>query len=78
MFGSQFMPCPECGASVPRTKRESHLCEQDRRLDYQMFQLRHEVGRFDAELADYLGSPRGRFELWYAMRQRQAEPGPHA
>jgi hypothetical protein len=31
---------------------------------------RDELGRFERELDTYLDSPRGRFELWYAERER--------
>jgi hypothetical protein len=74
MFGSflqpQFMPCPECGASVPTAEMDFHECSEDRRLDYQLFQLRGEVASFDWQLAAFLASPRGRFETYYAQRQR--------
>ena len=74
MFGSflqpQFMPCPECGASVPTAELDLHECSESRRLDYQMFQLRTEVALFDVQLAAYLASPRGRFDAYYALRDR--------
>jgi formate dehydrogenase maturation protein FdhE len=69
-FQSRYMPCPECGASVDHVEAEAHACEQERRVSYQLFQLRDEVARFDAELAEYLASPRGRFEQFYAARTR--------
>jgi len=65
------MPCPECGASVALEERADHVCDEERRLDYQMFQLRDEIARFDGDLAAYLASPAGRFELWYAARERR-------
>ena len=70
MFPSRYMPCPDCGGSVEQTERESHVCERERWLDYQMFHLGEEVGFFEAQLRAYLLSPRGRFELWYAARRR--------
>jgi hypothetical protein len=74
MFGSflqpQFMPCPECGASVPTAEMDTHECSEERRLDYQMFQLRAELASFDLQLAAFLASPRGRFAMYYAERQR--------
>jgi hypothetical protein len=74
MFGSflqpQFMPCPDCGASVPTAEMDLHECSRERWLDYQMFQLRAEVASFDVQLAAFLASPRGRFETYYAARQR--------
>ena len=69
MFLSRYMPCPECGASLERTD-ESHQCEHERRLDFQVFQLRDELERFESELAAYLASPGGRFSAYYAERER--------
>ena len=66
-----FMPCTECGASVPQGKEEAHRCDPERRLDYVMFQLRSEVQAFDRRLGEYLDSPRGRFEQWDAERRRR-------
>lgn len=74
MFGPfshlQYRPCPDCGASVAAADVEVHDCDPERRLDYLMFQLRAEVDGFDGELESYLTSPHGRFDLWYAERQR--------
>jgi hypothetical protein len=65
------MPCSECGAAVERPKQDEHVCEPDRLLDYQLFQLRDEVAALEGELVVYLDSPRGRFELWCAERDRR-------
>jgi hypothetical protein len=64
------MPCPDCGASHERIERANHVCERERWLDYQLFQLREELAAYDTQLRAYLDSPRGRFELWYAARLR--------
>jgi hypothetical protein len=69
---SSHMPCPDCGASVPRAGRDEHVCEPARLLDYRMFQLREELVEFDDQLRGYLESPRGRFEQWLAERERPA------
>lgn len=75
MFGSflqpQFVPCPECGAAVPAPELDEHVCAQDRWLEYQLFQLRGEVAAFEVQLAAFLASPRGRFETYYAERERE-------
>ena len=76
MFISRFMPCPECGASLDRDKRGEHTCDRECWLDYQMFQLRDEVARFEAERHAYLTSPEGRFEQWYARWTRKHDPEP--
>jgi len=65
------MPCPECGESVARELRDRHTCDEDRWASYQLFQLRDEIDSFDGQLAGYLDSPRGRFELWDAARRRR-------
>jgi hypothetical protein len=74
MFGSflqpQYMPCPECGASVLTAEMDEHVCSPERRLDYQMLQLRAEIASFELHLAAYLASPEGRFAEYYAERRR--------
>jgi hypothetical protein len=67
----QHMPCNDCGASVARTERDVHTCEVERRLDYELFQLRRVVADFDEQFGVYLESPMGRFEVWYAARTRR-------
>jgi len=56
------MPCAHCGASVARGTG-AHVCEDDRRLEYEVFQ-------FDGELRRWLVTPEGRFEQYYAERTR--------
>jgi hypothetical protein len=68
---SRFMPCPDCGSSVERASGGDHRCDPERRLEYAVFALRHELVDVEAEIADYLASPQGRFELWYAARERR-------
>ncbi len=69
-FQSTHMPCDECGASLAHDEREGHACERERWLDYQVTQRQAELEGFELELGYYLQSPRGRFELWYAERER--------
>ena len=64
------LPCPECGASVARAAHGSHECDDERRLDFVVFQLREEVGLFDNELAAWLETPAGRFAAWLAAHSR--------
>jgi hypothetical protein len=64
------MPCPHCGESVAVKVRDEHLCDHERRLTFQLFQLRDEIAAFEEQLAGYLASPRGRFERWDAERRR--------
>ena len=66
----RHMPCSICGAAVERSRESEHVCDNDRRIDYEMFHLRDGIETFAAELAAYLETPRGRFERWYAARDR--------
>jgi hypothetical protein len=70
----EHMPCSECGASVARADADAHSCEEERRLDYQLLQLRDEVEGFQDDVSAYLSSPRGRFDLWCAERDRERRP----
>jgi hypothetical protein len=74
MFGSlpqpAFMPCPECGASLARGERDRHACEEAQRIRYELFQLRAELDRFDAELEAWLDTNAGRFAVFYAAWRR--------
>jgi hypothetical protein len=68
----RFMPCSACGAAVERATEDEHLCDPGRVLDYLMFQLRDEIAAVEREFGAYLGSTRGRFELWWAERERRS------
>ena len=70
MFRSRYMPCDECGTSLDRDERDGHACDAERRLEYQLFQQRAAIAGFDEELAVYLASAQGRFEIWYAEYTR--------
>ena len=65
------MLCAECGASVPVGAPDEHVCLEERRLAYELFKLRAELAAFEDEFAAYLESAHGRFELWYAERERR-------
>jgi hypothetical protein len=69
---SQYIPCSECGASLAGEDREEHLCDGARRVDFQMFRLGGGIARFELDLAEFLTTPAGRFEAFYAERQRVA------
>ncbi|HEY7793416.1 MAG TPA: hypothetical protein VIA10_05360 [Gaiellaceae bacterium] len=64
------MPCPDCGASVAVGERDTHTCDDERWVEYQLFQLRDEVDALEPQIAAYLDSPDGRFRLWLAARDR--------
>jgi hypothetical protein len=63
--------CQGCGAELSARALRSHVCDWWRWLDHQVAVRQDELQRFELELGDYLGTPRGRFELWYAERERQ-------
>ncbi len=66
----RYMPCPACGASLDRSERDAHVCDEERRLDYELVQLRPEILAFDERLAQWLASPDGLFAVWEAERRR--------
>ena len=66
----RYMPCADCGASLAREEREAHECERERRIEFQLFERRHELAAFEAQLAAYLDSAQGRFAVWDAERRR--------
>jgi hypothetical protein len=68
---SRYMPCTACGTSVAVAERDEHVCDRERLLDYQMFQLREEVACLEDGLHRYLDSPDGRFAQWLAERERR-------
>ena len=67
----RFMPCPECGESVAAEQRNDHVCEEERWVTYQLFQLREELAALEGQITAYLDSPHGRFEAWDAARRRE-------
>ena len=66
-----FMPCPRCGASVAVAREATHVCDANRRIDFELFQLRAEISGLDSEIEEYLSSAQGRFEQWYADHERR-------
>lgn len=75
MFGGAYpesahMPCPECGASLARSTAAEHVCDEQRLLDFRLFQLRDEIAAFDTQLAQWLTTAPGRFATWVAERDR--------
>jgi hypothetical protein len=57
--------CPDCGAAVARARRDEHVCDRERLVEYQLNGLEDEIDV-------YLTSPRGRFESWWATRERRS------
>ena len=65
------MPCDRCGASVETRAADAHECDAERTLDFALFALRAEVESFEDDLGRWLATPRGRFELFWAERDRK-------
>ena len=57
---------------VPRVEESGHVCDDEQRVTYQVQRLRRRIDAFEHDFADYLDSPQGRFEVWYAQRVRRA------
>lgn len=68
----RYRPCVECGAWVELDATDTHVCDKERALDFRIFQLRGEIAAFDAQLARWLATARGRFAAWIAERDRLA------
>jgi hypothetical protein len=67
----EHMPCPSCGASVAIADDfGAHVCEDERRLEFRLTELRAEIERFTDDLASWLSTPHGRFAQWLAEHGR--------
>ena len=60
------------GWPAPRAAARAHECDTERLLDFRLFQFHEEIAAFDAQLAEWLASARGRFATWVAERDRRA------
>ena len=67
---ARYTPCPDCGASVAADEESIHRCERERYVEYQMLLLRLQVAAFEQQFDDWLHTPQGRFETYYAARKR--------
>jgi hypothetical protein len=65
----QYLACESCGQAVPRADIEQHTCDEQRWLDYQLVVLRPEIARLEQDFGDWLDTPAGRFEQFYAERR---------
>ena len=68
--GPPPVPCRSCGASVPQSELRTHACDWYEWLDYQVRAHDDDLARTEEAFNAYLASPRGRFEAWYAERDR--------
>jgi hypothetical protein len=63
--------CPECGVVVSLAALHGHECDPAAWISRQVIRARPGIARLEDDLAAYLATPRGRFELWYAERTRK-------
>lgn len=68
MYSSQFKPCGHCGTSLTAEGRDTHVCDPVRRVEFQMYMLRHEIACFGTQVREFLEGKEGRFEAWLAAR----------
>jgi hypothetical protein len=66
----EYVPCENCGTSLSRADRETHLCDAERLARFQTFQVRHELAAFDRQLDAFFETDAGRFAVYYAERDR--------
>ena len=77
MLGGSFdyTSCPDCGTSVrlESLAAELHRCDGNQRIAHFIrLALAEEVDLFEQKWREFLDSPRGRFEVFYAARARLA------
>lgn len=75
VFPSRYLPCPDCGASLERDDHR-HECDVERWLDFKLFQLHDGLEGFERALALFLATSHGRFEAYYAERERARGSSP--
>jgi hypothetical protein len=67
-----YADCPECGTSVPLDGLRPHHCDE-RHLTARIAGLAAQAAEdFDLEFRRFLATPQGRFERFYAARDRGA------
>jgi tRNA(Ile2) C34 agmatinyltransferase TiaS len=67
-----YANCPECGTSVPVDGIRPHRCDERHRADRIVAIAVSAAEGFEQEFHRYLETPQGRFELFYAARDRGA------
>jgi hypothetical protein len=66
----RLIACPNCGEPCAWELNDGHVCELERRYDYELIKRHFELKRFQDELEAWLDSPEGRFESWCAAKSR--------
>jgi hypothetical protein len=67
-----YTSCRDCGTSVGLDGLETalHRCDLRHRTEHGIALAVAELELFEPELHEYLDSPQGRFEVFYAARSR--------
>jgi hypothetical protein len=68
----EYTTCPHCGTSIARRALERHICDERHRVDHVSRLVSAEAALFGLEYRRFLASPQGRFEQFYAARERGA------
>jgi hypothetical protein len=69
----EYTSCPDCGTSVNLASLEAalHRCDGRHRDEHGEQLALAEADLLELELGEYLDSPQGRFEVFYAARTRR-------
>ena len=59
-----YASCLDCGDTVASASWHEHVCDREQMVE-------HLLNALEDEVYAYLASQRGRFELWWATRQRR-------
>jgi hypothetical protein len=62
--------CCACGVAVSQTDAFEHVCDSEQRVRFQLFLLQEGIASLERDVGAYMSSTAGRFELWYAERER--------
>lgn len=72
---SEYMPCAECGRTLPGSASFAHVCDPAHRVEYQMLALADGIRSFEFDLRRYLDGNQGRFLRWLAARDVRRTTG---
>jgi hypothetical protein len=64
-----YGPCSECGTVLSPAQRTRHECNHHQLVAHQLRREGAKLDRFEAELAAYLETSRGQFDLWLARHR---------
>lgn len=73
----RYVPCLECGDSIPREEFDEHTCDKERWVDYQIVRMRPDIARFEADFHEWTKTNKGMFEVYYAEHSRHSLPIAH-